>query len=137
MRPDRNDVIGARSLRTTEYRQVTTPDDEMRVRGGVPPQSPQSSQSSQSPRSSRSGRELRLNEQLRRLLSQKRGPDAVMIGALSAALLCGLIGFAASFMWIVAIVVLALALGFVVADSRRNRIDIANQRAEGAEGKEG
>ncbi|MEZ0110557.1 hypothetical protein ABH920_004572 [Catenulispora sp. EB89] len=131
MRPDRNDVIGARSLHTTEYRQVTTPDNETRVRGGVPPQS---SQSSQSPRPPRSGRELRLNEQLKRLLSQKRGPDAVMIGALSVALLCGLIGFAANFMWIVAIVVLALALGFVVADSRRNRIDIANQRAEGKDG---
>ncbi|MEY9863800.1 hypothetical protein ABH935_009453 [Catenulispora sp. GAS73] len=127
MRPDKIGVIGNRGLHTTEYRQVTTPNDETRMRG-VPPQS------SQSPRSPRSGRELRLTEQLRRLLSQKRGPDAVMIGALSVALLCGLIGFAANFMWIVAIVVMALALGFVVADSRRNRIDIANQRAEGGNG---
>jgi len=124
MRPDQNDVIGDRGLHATEYRQVSTPDNESRGRG-VPPQS------SQSPRPPRSGRELRLNEQLRRLLSQKRGPDAVMVSALSVALLCGLIGFAANFMWIVAIVVMALALGFVVADSRRNRIDIANQRAEG------
>lgn len=126
-RPDKNDVIGARALYATEYRKVSSPDNETRARG-VPPQSPQSPQS---PRSPRSGRELRLDERLRRLLSQKRGPDTVMVAALSVALLCGLIGFAAHFMWIVAIIVMALALGFVVADSRRNRIDIANQRDEG------
>ncbi|MEY9891397.1 hypothetical protein ABIA35_005380 [Catenulispora sp. MAP12-49] len=75
-----------------------------------------------------------MSERLRRLLSQKRGPDAVMVSALSVALLCGLIGFAAHFMWIVAVIVMALALGFVIADSRRNRIDIANQRDEGSDG---
>jgi len=68
------------------------------------------------------------------LLSQKRGPDAVMLSALSVALLCGVIGFAVHFMWVVAIIVMALALGFVVADSRRNRIDIANQRDEREDG---
>ena len=124
MRPDNSGVIGGRSLHTTEYRQVTTPDNDTPARG-VPPESP---------RSPRSGRELRLNEQLRRLLSQKRGPDAVMVSALSVALLCGVIGFAVNFMWIVAILVMALALGFVIADSRRNRIDVANQRAEGKDG---
>jgi len=124
MRPDKNDVVGARALPVSDYRQVTAPDNETRVRG-VPPESAPSSQSS---------RELRLSERLRRLLSEKRGPDTVMVGALSVALLCGLIGFAAHFMWIVAIIVMALALGFVIADSRRNRIDIANQRDEGKDG---
>ena len=124
MRPDKNDVVGARALPVSDYRQVTAPDNETRIQG-VPPQTP---------RSPRSGRELRLNERLRRLLSQKRGPDAVMLGALSVALLCGLIGFAVPFMWVVAIIVMALALGFVIADSRRNRIDIANQRDEGKDG---
>jgi len=57
-----------------------------------------------------------------------------MVSALSVALLCGLIGFALHFMWVVAIIVTALALGFVIADSRRNRIDIANQRDEGDDG---
>ncbi|MEY9913627.1 hypothetical protein ABIA35_009900 [Catenulispora sp. MAP12-49] len=73
---------------------------------------------------------MRLDERLRRLLGQKRGPDAVMLTALSVALLCGLIGFAVHFMWIFAVIVMALALGFVIADSRRNRIDIADQRDE-------
>lgn len=58
----------------------------------------------------------------------------MMLTALSVALLCGLIGFAVHFMWVVAIIVMALALGFVIADSRRNRIDIANQRDEGKDG---
>ena len=124
MRPTKNDVIGGPVLHASEYRQVTAPDNETRVRG-VPPQSAPSS---------RSSRELRLSERLGRLLSQKRGPDAVMVSALSVVLLCGLIGFAAHFMWIVAVIVMALALGFVIADSRRNRIDIANQRDEGSDG---
>jgi hypothetical protein len=119
MRPDKSDLLGDRA-----YSQTNAPNAESPVRAVSP-------QSNQSPRS---GRELRLNERLRRLLSQKRGPDAVMVGALSVALVCGLIGFAAHFMWVVAIIVMALALGFVVADSRRNRIDIANQRDEGGDG---
>ena len=124
MRPDKSDVIGARALHATEYRQVSAPDNQTPARD-VPPESA---------RSPRSSRELRLSERLRRLLSQKRGPDAVMLSALSVALLCGLIGFAAHFIWVVAIIVMALALGFVIADSRRNRIDIANQRDEGKDG---
>lgn len=58
----------------------------------------------------------------------------MMLSALSLALLCGLIGFAVHFMWVFAIIVMALALGFVIADSRRNRIDIANQLDEGKDG---
>ena len=81
----------------------------------------------------RSASEFRLNERLGRLLRQRKGPDAVMLGVLSVALFCGLIGFAAHFMWIVAILVMALGLGFIIADSRRDRIDIANQRAEKAD----
>lgn len=132
MRPDTNDVIGARALPVTEYRQVTVPEDERRARG-VPPRPSPSSQPPQPPQSSRSprsGREMRLDERLRRLLGQKRGPDTVMLTALSVALLCGLIGFAVHFLWIFAVIVMALALGFVIADSRRNRIDIADQRDE-------
>lgn len=75
--------------------------------------------------------EARLNERLGRLLAQKRGPDAVIVGVLCTALLLGLIGLAVHFMWIVAIIVMALGLGYTVANSRRDRIDVLNQRAEG------
>ena len=124
MRPSKSDVVGNRGLHVTKHRQVAAPGGGTAVTGV-------SSESAQSPRS---GQEPRLNRRLRLLLSQKRGPDTVMIIALSAALLCGLIGFALNFMWVVAIIAMALALGFVVADSRRNRIDIANQRDEDADG---
>jgi len=68
------------------------------------------------------------NEPLLRVLSQQRGPDAVMLGALAVGLLCGVIGFAVHFLWVIAVIVMALALGFVIADSRRNRIDLVRQK---------
>ena len=50
--------------------------------------------------SSSSRSESRLNERLARLLSQKKGPDAVIMAAvLSAALVFGLLGFALHFLW--------------------------------------
>jgi hypothetical protein len=78
--------------------------------------------------------EGRLNERLGRVLGQKRGPDTVITGVLCAALLFGLIGLAAHFLWIVAIIIMALGLGYTVANSRRNRIDVINQQAEGHSG---
>jgi hypothetical protein len=75
--------------------------------------------------------EARLDERLGRVLRQKRGPDAVIVGVLCAALLFGLIGLAAHFLWIVAIIIMALGLGYTVANSRRDRVDVINQRAEG------
>jgi Flp pilus assembly protein TadB len=75
--------------------------------------------------------EARLNERLGRVLGQKRGPDAVIVGVLCAAMLFGLIGLAAHFLWIVAIIIMALGLGYTVANSRRDRIDVINQQAEG------
>ncbi len=53
-----------------------------------------------------------------------------MTAVLAVALLCGLVGFALHFLWVVAIIVMALGLGFTVANSRRDRIDVVNQRAE-------
>ncbi len=53
------------------------------------------------------------------MLGQKRGPDAVIVGVLCAALFFGLIGLAVHFPRIVAIIVMALGLGYTVADSRR------------------
>ena len=75
--------------------------------------------------------EARLNERLGRVLRQKRGPDAVVTGVLCAALLFGLIGLAAHFLWIVAIIIMALGLGYTVANSRRDRVDVINQQADG------
>jgi hypothetical protein len=75
--------------------------------------------------------EARLNERLARVLRQKRGPDAVITGVLGAALLFGLIGLAAHFLWIVAIIIMALGLGYTVANSRRDRVDVINQQADG------
>ena len=76
--------------------------------------------------------ESRANERSSRLLRQKAGPDAVMVGVLVAALIFGLLGLAVRVLWIVSIIVMALGLGFIIADSRRDRIDIANQRTERA-----
>jgi hypothetical protein len=69
--------------------------------------------------------ESRLNNRFGRLLSQKKGPDAVMVGVLSIALVLGL-----HVLWIVAVIVIALGLGFAIANRRRDRIDVVNQRAE-------
>ena len=59
-----------------------------------------------------------------------------MVGVLSVALVLGLIGLAVHVLWIVAIV-MALGLGFIVANRRRDRIDVVNQRAEDAEQRSG
>jgi Flp pilus assembly protein TadB len=82
-------------------------------------------------RSLASPAEARLNERLARVLGQKRGPDAVIVSVLCVALFFGLIGLAVHFLWIVAIVVMALGLGYTVANSRRDHIDAVNHRAEG------
>lgn len=87
-----------------------------------------------SPRSARSlasPGEARLDQRLARVLGQKRGSDAVFTGVLCAALLFGLIGLAAHSLWVVAIIIMALGLGYAVANSRRDRIDAINQQADG------
>ena len=65
-----------------------------------------------------------------RLLSQRTGPDTVLVGVLVLALLLGLIGLAVHVLWIVAIIVMALGLGFAAANRRRDRLDVVNQRAD-------
>jgi hypothetical protein len=80
---------------------------------------------SESLNNERSGR-----ERLDRTLSQKKGPTTVMIGALSVALVLGLLGLALHFLWVAAIIVMALGLGFTIANGRRDRIDVVNQRAD-------
>ena len=55
-----------------------------------------------------------------------------MVAVLSSALLFGLIGFALHTLWIVAIVVLALGLGYVVANARQDRRDVIDGNREDA-----
>lgn len=68
-----------------------------------------------------------------RLLNQKNGPDAVMVAVLVAALLLGLVGLAVHVLWIVAVIVMALGLGFAAANRRRDRIDVMNRTADRAD----
>ena len=78
----------------------------------------------------RSSSAARGDERNERLLDQKNGPDAVMVGVLVAALLLGLVGLAVHVLWIVAIIVMALGLGFAAANSRRDRMDVVNRAAD-------
>jgi Flp pilus assembly protein TadB len=53
-----------------------------------------------------------------------------LLVVLSASLILGLIGFAVHALWVVAIIVIALGLGYTAANSRRDRTDAVNQRQE-------
>jgi hypothetical protein len=62
------------------------------------------------------------------LLSERRVSSTAMVAVLSVALVFGLIGFAFHTLWIVAILVLALGLGYVVANARQDRRDVVDHR---------
>ena len=67
------------------------------------------------------------------LLGQRRVSDVVMVTTLSVALLAGLIGFAVHVLWVVAIVALALGLGYVVANARQDRREAIDRHQENEE----
>jgi general stress protein CsbA len=67
------------------------------------------------------------------LLSERRVSGAAMMAVLSVALLCGLVGLAVHLFWVVAIVVLALGLGYVVANALEGRRESLDRRREDAE----
>jgi len=67
------------------------------------------------------------------LLGQRRVSDVAMVAVLSVALLCGLVGFAFHMFWVVAIVVLALGLGYVVANARQDRGETIDRHREDEE----
>ena len=67
------------------------------------------------------------------LLGQRRVSDVVMVVILSVALLAGLVGFAIHVLWIVSIVVLALGLGYVVANARQDRREAIDRHREDQE----
>ncbi len=62
------------------------------------------------------------------LLSERRVSSTAMVAVLSLALLFGLIGLAFNALWVVAILVLALGLGYVVANARQDRRDVVDRR---------
>jgi hypothetical protein len=53
-----------------------------------------------------------------------------MLIVLTAALIFGLIGFAVHALWVGAIIIIAIGLGYLAANSRRDRGDAVNQRQE-------
>lgn len=62
------------------------------------------------------------------LLVERRVSSTAMAGVLSLALLFGLVGFALHMLWVVAILVIALGLGYVVANARQDRKDVLDRR---------
>ena len=73
--------------------------------------------------------DARVNERLARVVRQKRGPNVLLVGVLSVATVLGLLGFALHVLWVVAIIVMTLGLGFAIANSRRDRFE-AEQLAD-------
>ncbi len=53
-----------------------------------------------------------------------------MLSVLCVAFLLGLIGLALRPLWIVALIVMAVGIGVTLANSRRDRIEVENRRAE-------
>src|ERR1035441_3717507 len=103
-----NSKNGANAARTEDFRAAEVDHKPNRV---LPPRAAKTSPASES----------RLNARFGRSLSQKRTPNVVLVGVLSVALLFGLIGFALHFVWVIAVIVMALGLGYVLANSRRDR----------------
>jgi general stress protein CsbA len=67
------------------------------------------------------------------LLTERKVSGVAMVVVLSAALLSGLIGFALHTVWVVSVIVLALGLGYVFADTRRDRRDLNDHRLDDVE----
>jgi Flp pilus assembly protein TadB len=72
----------------------------------------------------------RLTQRISLLLGQRTSLSRVMMTVLSATLILGLIGFAVHVLWVVTIIIMALGLGYLIANSRRDRSDSVNQRQE-------
>ena len=61
------------------------------------------------------------------LLADRRVSGVAMAFVLSVGLLFGIVGFAFHTLWIVTIVVLALGLGYVVANLRQDRREVVQE----------
>lgn len=64
------------------------------------------------------------------LLGQRRVSNVMMVVILSVAFLAGLVGFAVHVLWVVAVVVLALGLGYVIANARQDRREAIDRHRE-------
>ena len=64
------------------------------------------------------------------LLGQRTSLSRMILIVLTAALIFGLIGFAAHALWVVAVITIAIGLGYLAANTRRDRGDAVNQRQE-------
>ena len=56
-----------------------------------------------------------------------------MVVFMSVALLFGLVGFAVHMLWVATVIVLAIGLGYVVANARQNRREAIDRRRENDE----
>jgi len=75
----------------------------------------------------------RQSQRISSLLVERKVSGVAMVMVLSVALLSGLIGFALHPLWIVAVVVLALGLGYVVANTRQDRREVIDRRVGGTD----
>jgi len=73
------------------------------------------------------------SRQVSSLLLDRKVSGTVMAVMLGAALLCAVIGFAVHILWIVTIVLLALGLGYVVANARQDRREVLDRRFDSSE----
>jgi Flp pilus assembly protein TadB len=64
------------------------------------------------------------------LLVERRASGVVMIVVLAIAFVSGLVGFAIHTVWVVAVVTMALGLGYEVANSRKERVETLARRAD-------
>jgi hypothetical protein len=67
------------------------------------------------------------------LLLERKVSGTAMAAILSMALVFGLFGFVFNTLWIVSIVLLALGLGYVVANARQDRREVIDQRLNDAD----
>lgn len=64
------------------------------------------------------------------LLGQRKVSGQAMILVLSSAMLFGLVGLALHPVWIAALIVLALGLGYVIANARQDRREVHDRNEE-------
>jgi uncharacterized membrane protein len=67
------------------------------------------------------------------LLVERKVSGTAMAAILFTALMFGLFGFIFNTLWIVSIVLLALGLGYVVANARQDRREVADRRLDDAD----
>jgi general stress protein CsbA len=64
------------------------------------------------------------------LLGQRSVSDVLMVVILGIGLLSGFAGFAAHVLWVVSVVVMALGLGYVVANARHDHREAVDRRQD-------